>query len=134
MKRLCIRGDALLVVKQVLGVWKSKNPLLKDRRYRIKGLLKRFEERALNEEAHEAAQGMIEELFVLKVDLPLYCGQETLAQEEEFLLTGVIPNGIEKYKKYEIVHRACKYKLIEDVLYMLGADLVLQRVPWKEEL
>ena len=28
VRRLCIKGDALLVVKQVLGAWRSKNPTL----------------------------------------------------------------------------------------------------------
>ena len=141
VRRLCIRGDALLVVKQVLGVWKSKNTTLRDRCFKIKSLLKKFEawsirhvERSLNTEAHEAAQGMIGELYVLKADLPLYRGRESLALEEEFLLTGVIPKVIEKVKKYGFVRRACKYKLIGDTLYMQGADLVLRRVPWKEEL
>ena len=55
---------------------------------------------------------MIEELFLLKVDLPLYRGRETLAQEEEFLLTGIVPKTIEKSKKYGFVRRANKYKLI----------------------
>ena len=62
VRRLCIRGDALLVVKQVLGVWKSKNIALSELCSRTKGLLKKFEawsirhvERALNEEAHNAA-------------------------------------------------------------------------------
>ena len=69
---------------------------------------------------------MIGELFVLKADLPLYRGgRETLAQEEELLLRGVIPKDVEKPKKYGFVRRACKYKLIGDVLYMLGADLVM---------
>ena len=54
--------------------------------------------------------------------------------EEEFLLTWVIPVVIEKSKKYGFVRRATKYKLIGDTLYMKGADLVLRRVPWKEEL
>lgn len=88
----------------------------------------------LNKEAHEAAQDMIGELFVMKADHLLYRGRETLAQEEEFLLTGLIPQGIEKSKRYSFVRRACRYKLIGDVLYMQGADLVLRRVPWKEEL
>ncbi|MCO5584209.1 hypothetical protein L7F22_038132 [Adiantum nelumboides] len=88
----------------------------------------------MNEEAHDAAQGMIGEIFVLKADRPLYCGSEILAREEEFLLTGVVPKDIEKPKKYGFLRRAYKYKLIEDVLYMLGANLVLRRVPWKEEL
>ena len=81
VRRLCIRGDALLVVKQVLGVWKSKNTALRELCSRIKGLLKKLEawsirhvERALNEEAHSATQSMIGELFVVKVDLPLYRG------------------------------------------------------------
>ncbi|MCO5554568.1 hypothetical protein L7F22_008098 [Adiantum nelumboides] len=88
----------------------------------------------MNEKAHDAAQGMIGEIFVLKADRPLYCGREILAREEEFLLTGVVPKDIEKPKKYGFLRRAYKYKLIGDVLYMLGADMVLRRVPWKEEL
>ena len=91
-------------------------------------------ERSLNTEAHDAAQGMIGELYVLKATLPLDQGRECLALEEEFLLTGIIPKVIEKAKKYGFVRRACKYKLIGDTLYMKGADLVLRRVPWKEEL
>ncbi|MCO5584218.1 hypothetical protein L7F22_038142 [Adiantum nelumboides] len=88
----------------------------------------------MNEEADDAAQGMIDEIFVLKVDRLLYCGREILAHEEEFLLPGVVSNDIEKPNKYGFLRRAYKYKLIGDVLYMLGADLVLRRVPWKEEL
>ncbi|MCO5597162.1 hypothetical protein L7F22_051238 [Adiantum nelumboides] len=141
VKRLCIRGDALLVVKQVLGVWKTKNSSLREICFKIKSLLKWFEawsirhiERAMNEEAHDAAQGMIGEIFMLKADRPLNYGREILEREEEFLLTGVVPKDIEKPKKYGFLRRDYKYKLIGDVLYMLGADLVLRRVPWKEEL
>ncbi|MCO5603698.1 hypothetical protein L7F22_057849 [Adiantum nelumboides] len=76
----------------------------------------------MNEEAHDAAQGMIGEIFVLKADCPLYCGREILAREEEFLLTRVVPKDIEKPKKYGFLCRAYKYKLIGDVLYMLSAD------------
>ena len=107
MGNICIQGDALLVVKQVLGVWKSKNTSWREMCSRIKGLLKSSEawsirhvERALNEEAHNAAQSMIGELFVVKADLPLYCGQESLAKEEEFLLTDLIPKEVEKSKNY----------------------------------
>ncbi|MCO5590464.1 hypothetical protein L7F22_044434 [Adiantum nelumboides] len=141
VKRLCIRGNALLVVKQVLGVWKTKNSSLREICFKIKSLLKRFEawsikhiERAMNEEAHDATQGMIGKIFVLKADRPLYCGREILVHEEEFLLTGVVPKDIENPKKYGFLLRAYKYKLIGDVLYMLGVDMVLRHVPWKEEL
>ena len=86
-------------------------------------------ERSLNIEAHDAAQGMIGEVYVLKATLPLYQGRECLKLEEEFLLIGDIPASIEKAKKYGFVHRASKYKLIGDTLYMKGADLVLRHVP-----
>lgn len=42
VKRLCVRGDAILIVKQVLGVWKSKNLVLREQCFRIKNLLKKF--------------------------------------------------------------------------------------------
>ncbi|MCO5582167.1 hypothetical protein L7F22_036057 [Adiantum nelumboides] len=141
VRRLCIRGDALLVVKQVLGAWKSKNPTLRDMCFKIKNLLKKFEdwsiphvERSFNTEAHDATQGMFGELYVLKATLPFYRGRECLELEEEFLLIGVILAVIEKAKKYGFVHRASRYKLIGDVLYIKGVDLGLRRVPWKEEL
>ena len=57
-----------------------------------------------------------------------------MAKEEEFLLTGIIPRGIEKSRKYGFLRRASHFKLIGDTLYMKGADLVLCQVPWKEEL
>ncbi|MCO5600932.1 hypothetical protein L7F22_055049 [Adiantum nelumboides] len=43
IKRLQIKEDALLVVKQVLGVWKNKNPKLKNLCFKVKALLKKFE-------------------------------------------------------------------------------------------
>ena len=86
---LCIKGDALLVVKEVLGAWRSKNPTLRDMCVKIEGLLKKFEawsikhvEQSLNTDAHDAPQGMIGELYVVKAILPLYQGCESLALEE----------------------------------------------------
>lgn len=70
----------------------------------------------------------------MKANLPLYPGRETLAMEEEFLLTGLVLESLDKAKKYGFIRIACKYRLIGDTLYMKGADLVLRRVPWKEEL
>ncbi|MCO5559381.1 hypothetical protein L7F22_012980 [Adiantum nelumboides] len=43
IKCLQIKGDALLVVKQVLGVWKNKNSKLKNLCSKVKLLLKKFE-------------------------------------------------------------------------------------------
>ena len=82
VRRVRNRGDALLVVKQVLGIWKSKNTTLKELCFRVKGLLKKFEawsichvDRDQNKEAHDAAQSMITEVFVVKSDLPMYHGR-----------------------------------------------------------
>ena len=81
VRRVCIKGDALLVVKQVLGVWKSKNTTLREMCTRIKGVLKKFEawslrhiDRSQNVEAHNASQVIVTEVFVLKSCAPMYCG------------------------------------------------------------
>ena len=71
-------------MKQVLGAWRSKNSALQDMGVKIKGLLKKFEawsirhvEHSLNIESHDAAQGIIGELYVVKAILPLYQGRES---------------------------------------------------------
>ena len=51
---------------------------------------------------------MINEVFVIRADMPLYHGRESLAKEEEFLLTGIIPSDVEKAKRYGFVRRASK--------------------------
>ena len=96
IQRLRIRGDALLIVKQVLGVWQTKNPSLKQFCFRIRGLLRKLKawtikhiDRKDNEEAHDAAQGMITQVFVMKTDAPRYLGRETLTNEENFILRQV---------------------------------------------
>ena len=38
------------------------------------------------------------------------------------MLTGIIPQAVQKTKKYGFVRRASKRRLIGDVLYMKGAD------------
>ncbi|MCO5602837.1 hypothetical protein L7F22_056976 [Adiantum nelumboides] len=141
IQRVKIKGDALLVVKQVLAVWQSKNPRLKNMCFHVKNLLKHFEawslrniDRSHNEEAHATAKAMIGQLYVMRVDSPLYLGREYLDKEEGFLQTGLLPAELEKSKKYAFLRRAKRYVFVGDSLYMKGADLVMQRVPWKEEI
>ncbi|MCO5576167.1 hypothetical protein L7F22_029975 [Adiantum nelumboides] len=93
IQRVKVKGDALLVVKQVLGVWQSKNPRLKNMCFHVKNLLKHFEawslrhiDRSHNEEAYAAAQAMIGQLYVIRVDSPLYLRRESL-EKEEWLFT-----------------------------------------------
>ena len=115
--------------------------MLKQFCFRICNFLKKFEawilhhlDRSQNEEAHEVAQGMIADVFVMKADVPLYRGQDALLQEVHYLKTGEIPKEIETKKRYAFVCRSHKYVMLGDVLFMKGADLVLRRVPWKEEI
>ncbi|MCO5548812.1 hypothetical protein L7F22_002274 [Adiantum nelumboides] len=136
-----VKGDALLVVKQVLGVWQGKNPRLKNMCFHVKNLLKHFEawslrhiDRSHNEEAHAAAQAMIGQLYVIRADSPLYLGRESLEKEEGFLQTGLLPTELEKSKKYAFLRHAKRYMLVADSLYMKEADIVMRRVPWKEEI
>ncbi len=72
--------------------------------------------------------------FVYNVDAPMYLGRESLAKEETYLLTGTLPLDIASSKKYGFIRRAHKYVLIGDILFMRGTDMILRRVPWKEEV
>ena len=63
IKRLVIKGDALLIVTQILGVWKTKHLHLKKWVNIIKRLLGQFDAwtlqhvmRSQNAEAHDVAQ------------------------------------------------------------------------------
>ena len=42
----------------------------------------------------QAAHNMITEVFIMKANAPLYLGRESLAKEVDFLLTGVLPDGL----------------------------------------
>ncbi|MCO5603228.1 hypothetical protein L7F22_057375 [Adiantum nelumboides] len=53
-----------------------------------------------------------------------------VVEEEAWLEEGIC----EKSKKYAFLHRAKRYMLVGDSLYMKGADLVMRRVPWKENI
>ncbi|MCO5554918.1 hypothetical protein L7F22_008456 [Adiantum nelumboides] len=91
-------------------------------------------DRSHNEEAHAAAQAMIGQLYVIRADSPLYLGRESLEREGGFLQTDLLPAELEKSKKHAFLRRAKRYMLVGDSLYMKGTDLVMRRVPWKEEI
>ena len=41
---------------------------------------------------------------------------------------------MDKSKKYGFLRRDSKFMMLEDVLFMKGSDMVLTKVPWKEEI
>ena len=70
----------------------------------------------------------------MKADALMYLGREALSKECHFLLTGEVPKEIESRKKYAFIKKASKYIMLNDVLFMKGAYMIPQRVPWKEEI
>lgn len=78
-------------------------------------------ERSQNEEAHNVAQEMITQLFVIGTNTSMYLGRESLSQVENFLLTGRLPDGLEVTKKYAFLWKAGKYTLLNDVLFIFNA-------------
>ena len=92
-------------------------------------------DKSQNQEAHDAAQGGIDmELNVLEVKEPLYRGRNWLCKEESFLIIGEVSLEVPKHQRYMFV-KACElYRLIGDVLYMQGSDMILRRVPWHDEI
>ena len=67
-----VKGDALLVVKQVMGVWACKSEKLKGKVRMIKSLLSHFDDvqlyhipRKENQQANDRAQRAIKEEVVI---------------------------------------------------------------------
>ena len=72
--------------------------------------------------------------MVAKIEDPVYRGREHLATIVDFLLAGHLPQRISKNKKYASGENAKKSIIIGDELYMRGADQIMRRVPWREEM
>lgn len=54
--------------------------------------------------------------------------------EVSFLLTGKVLVEVPKQKKYRFVKGCSSYCMVGHVLYMRGADLILRRIPWHEQI
>ena len=72
--------------------------------------------------------------MVAKIEDPLYRGREHLARVVDFLLIGQLPQRISKNQKYNFLRKCNNYIIMGDELYMRGADQVMRRVPWREEM
>ena len=124
IKRLAIKGDALLFIKRILGVWKTKHLHLKKLVNTVKILLGQLDawtlqhvRRSYNAEAHDVAQGLEEKhVNAIKVPKPLYRGRELLVKEEYFLMTGRVLDKVPKQKRYRFMKSCQPYCLIDDVL------------------
>ncbi|MCO5602286.1 hypothetical protein L7F22_056415 [Adiantum nelumboides] len=142
IKRLMVKGDALLIVRQVQGTWACKNSKLLQWLHEVKLLMKDFEaiqtqhiSRQHNKEADNMANNQFEVMVgAIKFKEPLFQGQETMENILYFLETGECPKHLERVQRHRLVRKALSYQLIGEHLYHKGKDLVLRRVPLVKEI
>ncbi|MCO5599639.1 hypothetical protein L7F22_053745 [Adiantum nelumboides] len=99
IRRLMVKGDTLLIVRQVQGTWACKNSKLLQWLHEVKLLMKDFEaiqiqhiSRQHNKEADNMANSQFEVMVgAIKFKEPLFQGQETMEDILYFLETGPLP-------------------------------------------
>ncbi|MCO5570992.1 hypothetical protein L7F22_024723 [Adiantum nelumboides] len=104
IKRLMVKGDALLIVRQVQGTGACKNSKLLQWLHEVKLLMKDFEAIQIQ---HISRQHNKE--------------------------TGEYKH-LERVQRHRLVRKALSYQLIGEHLYHKGKDLVLRRVPLVKEI
>ncbi|MCO5586858.1 hypothetical protein L7F22_040803 [Adiantum nelumboides] len=142
IRRLMVKGDALLIVRQVQGTWACKNSKLLQWLHEVKLLMKDFEAIQIqhishqhNKEADNMANNQFEVMVgAIKFKEPLFQGQETMEDILYFLETGECPKHLERVQRHCLVRKALSYQLIGEYLYHKGKDLVLRRVPLAKEI
>ncbi|MCO5562179.1 hypothetical protein L7F22_015805 [Adiantum nelumboides] len=142
IRRLMVKGDALLIVRPVQGTWACKNSKLLQWLHEVKLLMKDFEaiqiqhiSRQHNKEADNMANTQFEVMVgAIKFKEPLFQGQETMEDILYFLETGECPKHLERVQRHRLVRKALSYQLIWEYLYHKGKDLVLRRVPLVKEI
>ncbi|MCO5611018.1 hypothetical protein L7F22_065267 [Adiantum nelumboides] len=142
IRRLMVKGDALLIVRQVQGTWACKNSKLLQWLHEVKLLMKDSEaiqiqhiSRQHNKEADNMANSQFEVMVgAIKFKEPLFQGQETMEDILYFLEIGECPKHLERVQRHCLVRKALSYQLIEEHLYHKGKDLVLRRVPLVKEI
>ncbi|MCO5588722.1 hypothetical protein L7F22_042681 [Adiantum nelumboides] len=142
IRRLMVKGDALLIVRQVQGTYACKNSKLLQWLHEVKLLMKDFEaiqiqhiSRQHNKEADNMANFQFEVMVrAIKFKEPLFQGQETMEDILYFLETIECPKHLERVQRLHLVRKALSYQLIGEHLYHKGKDLVLRRVPLVKEI
>ncbi|MCO5613208.1 hypothetical protein L7F22_067484 [Adiantum nelumboides] len=146
---LMVKGDALLIVKQILGIWACKNERLREKVQAIRRLFNQFEEvqlyhipRKQNEVADLLAQKAVacdeSEVQVIlaatAIKQPRYQGMESLAPIVSYILEGEFPQSFTKAQKQRLMEKASSYLFLEGALYQRGKDQVCRRIPTVEEI
>ncbi|MCO5600247.1 hypothetical protein L7F22_054357 [Adiantum nelumboides] len=149
IRRLMVKGDALLIVKQIRGIWACKNERLREKIQAIRRLFNQFEEvqlyhipRKQNEVADLLSQKAVacdesEVLVILAataIKQPRYQGMESLAPIVSYILEGEFPQSFTKAQKQMFMEKASSYLFLEGALYQRGKDQVCRRIPTVEEI
>ncbi|MCO5578462.1 hypothetical protein L7F22_032357 [Adiantum nelumboides] len=149
IRRLMVKGDALLIVKQILGIWACKNERLREKVQAIRRLFNQFEEVQLyyipmkqNKVADLLAQKAVacdeSEVQVIlaatAIKQPRYQGMESLAPIVSYILEGEFPQSFTKAQKQRFMEKASSYLFLEGALYQRGKDQVCRRIPTVEEI
>ncbi|MCO5594227.1 hypothetical protein L7F22_048254 [Adiantum nelumboides] len=114
IKRLMVKGDALLILRQVQGTWACKNSKLLQWLHEVKLLMKDFEaiqiqhiSRQHNKEADNMANTQFEVMVgAIKFKESLFQGQETMEDILYFLETGECPKHLERVQRHRLVRKA----------------------------
>ncbi|MCO5614183.1 hypothetical protein L7F22_068464 [Adiantum nelumboides] len=149
IRRLMVKGDALLIVKQILGIWACKNERLREKVQAIRRLFNQFEEvqlyhipRKQNEVVDLLAQKAVacEEsevqviLAATAIKQPRYQGMESLVPIVSYILEGEFPQSFTKAQKQRLMEKASSYLFLEGALYQRGKHQVCRRIPTVEKI
>ncbi|MCO5578335.1 hypothetical protein L7F22_032176 [Adiantum nelumboides] len=148
IRRLMVKGDALLIVKQILGIWACKNERLKTKVTSIRKLFSQFEEvqlyhipRKENEDADLLAQQAISNqdrahvvIVAIALKDPQYAGMESLTPVVNYILEGEFSKEFTAGQRRKLIKQASTFLWLEGALYQKGKDLVCRRVPSTNEI
>ncbi|MCO5551944.1 hypothetical protein L7F22_005451 [Adiantum nelumboides] len=121
IRRLMVKGDALLIVGQVQGTWACKNSKLLQWLHEIKLLMKDFEAIQIeqishqhNKEADNMANTQFEAMVeAIKFKGPFFQGQETMEDILYFWEIGECPKHLERVQQHRLVRKDLNYQLID---------------------
>ncbi|MCO5553109.1 hypothetical protein L7F22_006630 [Adiantum nelumboides] len=148
IQRLMVKGDALLIVNQILGIWACKNERLRIKVSNIRKHFSQFEEvqlyhicRKENEDANLLAQQALSNqdkthvvIAAIALKDPQYAGMESLTHVVNYILEGEFPKKFTTRQRRKLIKQASMFLWLEGVLYQKGKDLICRRVPSTSEI
>ncbi|MCO5552612.1 hypothetical protein L7F22_006126 [Adiantum nelumboides] len=136
-----VKGDALLIEKQILGIWACKNERLRSKITVICKLCGQFQEvqlyyiprkenKAADLVAQQAITGQDEVQVIVATTMkePQYADMESLAPIVNYILEGEFSKEFSSTQKKRLIKKASSFLWLEGALYQKGKDLVWRRV------